>query len=91
MDRESMIDLLALDCLDKMADSSRGVWLLSLLRDGFVGFAQMSDVQLVREMERRGLGADDLSGAGEEWELPDTDPDLALAVAATQMGAGVPD
>jgi hypothetical protein len=87
MQRESMIDLLVLDCFEKMADSSRGIWLLSVLRDGFVGFAHMSDAQLAREMARRGLAADDPSAEFEEWELPDTDPDLHLALAATGVRA----
>jgi hypothetical protein len=83
MQRESMIDLLVLDCFEKMTDSSRGIWLLSVLRDGFVGFARMSDGQLAGEMARRGLCADAMSPEVEDWELPDTDPDLQLALAAT--------
>ena len=87
MQRESMIDLLVLDCFEKMADSSRGIWLLSILREGFVGFARMSDTQLAGEMAKRGLGVDDLSAAVDEWELPDTDPDLHLALAAAGVRA----
>jgi len=83
MQRESMIDLLVLDCFEKMADSSRGIWLLSVLREGFVGFARMSDEQLAGEMLRRGLRLDSSAMEVEEWELPDTDPDLQLALAAT--------
>jgi hypothetical protein len=83
MQRESMIDLLVLDSFEKMADSSRGIWLLSVLREGFVGFAGMSDAQLANAMLRRGLCGDAASTEIEEWELPDTDPDLQLALAAT--------
>lgn len=83
MERESMIDLLVIDCYERMAGSSRGVWLLSVLRDGFVGFGQMSDAQLASELARRGLSPDGTSGQAAEWETPDTDPDLARALAAT--------
>jgi hypothetical protein len=79
MHRESMIDLLVLDCFEKMAGSSRGIWLLSILRDGFVGFANMNDAQLTDEFARRGLrareeavtGHDDLDDANDvdEWPL----------------------
>lgn len=87
MQRESMIDLLVLDCFERMADSSRGIWLMSVLRDGFAGFARMSDEQLAREMTRRGLGADDPSHLvdADEADLADTDPDLRLALAASGM------
>lgn len=86
MQRESMIDLLVLDSFEKMAESSRGIWLLSVLREGFVGFSRMSDEQLATELSRRGLSADE--PVGEEWELPDTDPDLQLALAAAGVRTG---
>ena len=84
MQRESMIDLLVLDCFERMADSSRGIWLMSVLRDGFAGFARMSDEQLARELARRGLGAEELPVEADDWDVPDTDPDLRLALAAAR-------
>jgi hypothetical protein len=93
MQRESMIDLLVLDCFERMADSSRGIWLLSVLREGFVGFDRMSDGQLKQEMARRGLRVDagSMEVEADEWELPDTDPDLQLALAATGARTAVRD
>lgn len=77
MHREAMIDLLVLDCLENAAAGRRGIWLLSILRDGFAGFAKMSDAQLADEFARRGLmareetlsGHDDWQGADgiDEW------------------------
>lgn len=89
MHREAMIDLLVLDCFEKVADSPRGVWLLSILREGFAGFAGMSDAQLRKELTSRGLGADQTPAEDGDWELPDTDPDLHLALAAAGGGAAL--
>lgn len=69
MHRESMIDLLVLDCFEKMTDSSRGIWLLSILREGFVGFANMDDAQLLGEFVRRGLRVREETVIGhDDWD-----------------------
>ncbi|WP_207301829.1 hypothetical protein [Rhodocyclus tenuis] len=86
MDRESMIDLLVLDCFEKLSASRHGVWLLGILRDGFAGFAALSDDELRAEVRRRGLDIeplDDPAKDGDDWEFPDADPDLVLALAAS--------
>jgi hypothetical protein len=80
MHREAIIDLLVLDCFEKMADSGRGIWLLSILRVGFAGFANMTDAQLADEFARCGLKAREDTVAGhedwqevegiDEWSLP---------------------
>lgn len=88
MDRESMIDLLVLDCFEKLSASRQGVWLLGILRDGFAGFAALSDDELRAELRRRGLDAEPLDdpakdGGDGDWDFPDADPDLVLALAAS--------
>lgn len=88
MDRESMIDLLVLDCFEKLSASRQGVWLLGILRDGFAGFAALSDDELRAELCRRGLETELLDdpakdGGDGDWDFPDADPDLVLALAAS--------
>ncbi len=81
-----MIDLLVLDCFEKLSASRHGVWLLGILRDGFAGFAALSDDELRAEVRRRGLDIeplDDPAKDGDDWEFPDADPDLVLALAAS--------
>ena len=64
-----MIDLLVLDGLERAASARRGIWLLSILRDGFAGFANMPDAQLADEFARRGLKAREETWAGhDDWE-----------------------
>lgn len=72
MNREAMIDLLVLDGLERATMASRTLWLMGMLRDGFAGFANMSDESLAREFSLRGLQAieDDLRLGLEEENLP---------------------
>lgn len=71
MHREAMIDLLVLDCLERSVTARGGIWLLAILREGFVGFANMDDARLADEFARRGLsGIDGPAHADED----DCDP-----------------
>ena len=73
MHRDAMIDLLVLDCLENAAAGRRGIWLLSILRDGFAGFARMSDAQLSDEFARRGLMAREETAAEHvDWQGVDS-------------------
>lgn len=75
MNREAMIDLLVLDGLER-ATTSRALWLMGILRDGFPGFANMPDESLAREFSLRGLQAIEdglMFGAEEENQSGDTD------------------
>ena len=68
MHREAMIDLLVLDGMENAVSGRRGIWLLSILRDGFAGFAKMSDAEL-SEFMRRGLMARENTEAGhDDWQ-----------------------
>jgi hypothetical protein len=80
MDRESMIDLLLRDSLERLNKAPLGRWSQSLLRDGFTGFANMSNTQLAQEAAARGFVVGEIPET--EWPLPDADPDLLLALAA---------
>lgn len=69
MHREAMIDLLVLDGMENAVSGRRGIWLLSILRDGFAGFAKMSDAELSAEFMRRGLMARENTEAGhDDWQ-----------------------
>jgi hypothetical protein len=72
MHREAMIDLLVFDCLERSVTARGGIWLMTLLRDGFVGFANMDDGRLATEFARRGLPGID--------EPPGTDDDAGDAL-----------
>jgi hypothetical protein len=66
-----MIDLLVLDCLERSVTARGGIWLLAILREGFVGFANMDDARLADEFARRGLpGIDEPASADDD----DCDP-----------------
>jgi len=84
MHRETMIDLLVLDCFEKVANSRRGTWLLTILRDGFVGFGKMSDAQLADEFTRRGLLAQEETAAGhDDWQGADGIDEWQVSQAVT--------
>ncbi len=85
MHREAMIDLLVLDCLEHTVAGRRGIWLMSILRDGFAGFAKMSDAQLAEEFARRGLMAREETVAGHDdcdWQGADSLDDWLVSMAA---------
>lgn len=83
MQREAMIDLLVLDCLEHAVAGRRGIWLLSILRDGFAGFAKMSDAQLAEEFAQRGLMAREETVAGhDDWQGADSLDDWLVSMAA---------
>ncbi|MDP1636257.1 MAG: hypothetical protein Q8L69_16445 [Gallionellaceae bacterium] len=78
-----MIDLLVLDCLEQTVAGRRGIWLLSILRDGFAGFAGMSDAQLADEFARRGLLAREETVAGhDDWQGADSLDEWLVSMAA---------
>ena len=84
MNREAMIDLLVLDCLERVATGRRGIWLLSILRDGFAGFGNMSDAQLADEFARSGLKAREEEAAGhDDWQDTDGIEEWPLLPAGT--------
>lgn len=79
-----MIDLLVLDSLEQAATARRGIWLLSILRDGFAGFANMADAQLAEEFARRGLQAREETVAGhDDWQDTDGMDEWPLLLAGT--------
>lgn len=85
MHREAMIDLLVLDCLEQAVTGRRGIWLLSILRDGFAGFAKMSDAQLAEEFAQRGLMAREETAAGhDDWQGADSLDDWLVSMAAAR-------
>lgn len=84
MHREAMIDLLVLDSLENAVSRRRGIWLLSILRDGFAGFAKMSDAQLSAEFIRRGLMAREMTVAGDDdWQGGDSNDEWLVSHAVT--------
>lgn len=88
MHRDAMIDLLVHDCLESAVSGRRGVWLLSILRDGFAGFARMSDAQLSDEFMRRGLMACEKTVDGhDDWQGADGIDDWLIPRAATRGGS----
>jgi hypothetical protein len=83
MHREAMIDLLVLDCLEQTVAGRRGIWLLSILRDGFVGFAGMTDAQLAEEFARRGLLArEEMVAGNDDWRGTDSLDEWLVSMAA---------
>lgn len=55
MRREYMIQALVLDSMDRMLVLGHYLWIHSVLENGFVGFAHMSDEELRHECARRAL------------------------------------
>ncbi len=58
MNRDAVIQYLILDRLDKIHRCNHATWLARLLEGGFVGFANMTDQQLVQECVARGIECD---------------------------------
>jgi len=55
MNREWMIQKLIESQVDYITQHGCGLWLYNILERGFMGFGNMSDEQLLREMRERGL------------------------------------
>jgi len=55
MNRESIIQKLIENRVDNIARHGCGIWLHEILERGFIGFANMSDAELSREMRHRGI------------------------------------
>ena len=88
MHREAMIDLLVLDCMENAASGRRGSWPPSILRDGFAGFAKMSDAQLSAEFIRRGLMAPQNTEAGhDDWQDAESIDEWLMPPAVTRGGS----
>ena len=84
MHREAMIDLLVLDGMENAVSGRRGIWLLSILRDGFAGFAKMSDAQLLDEFSRRGLMAcEDAEAGQDDWQDAENIDEWTVSRAVT--------
>ena len=88
MHREAMIDLLVLDGMENAVSGRRGIWLLSILRDGFAGFAKMSDAELSAEFMRRGLMARENTEAGhDDWQDVESIDKWLVSPAVTGGGS----
>jgi hypothetical protein len=55
MNRELIIQKLIESKVDYITRHGCGIWLHDILERGFVGFANMPDEQLLREMRQRGI------------------------------------
>lgn len=53
--RDEMIAVLICDTVERIAISKHVFWLQCILEDGFSGFAQWSDEELISELQDRGL------------------------------------
>jgi hypothetical protein len=55
MNRELIIQKLIESRVDYITRHGCGIWLHEILERGFIGFANMPDAQLAREMRQRGI------------------------------------
>ncbi len=87
--KRNMIDLLVANAVSSVSDDPDGTWLRLILRRGFNGFENMTEVQLRTELQMRGLAgyesqdaeevdAEDDEDAGVEWRM-DFGPTMAVA------------
>ena len=58
VDRESVVQMLIADQLEKVQSGKSPHWLLRVLENGFTGFANMPELELCAELKRRGLAAE---------------------------------
>lgn len=65
--REWMVHCLVQYQMEKIRSGGYGLWLLNVLENGFPGFGSLSDDELRREMQGRGLRA--------EFDVPDAPVD----------------
>lgn len=59
MNRQEMIDKLIIDSIDTIYNSGNFMedndWLYDIFKSGFVGFSNMTDDELLKELNNRGL------------------------------------
>jgi hypothetical protein len=75
-DRRETIKLLVEHLVGEMQRDETGTLLRSLLNQGFLGFARMSDARLTMELQLYGLEPDfrdEQPDDDDDWETPDDD------------------
>ncbi len=54
-ERDQLVRSLVIDSVERLRADQLGLWLHTILEDGFIGFANMNEEDLLRECIRRGL------------------------------------
>ena len=81
MNRQQLIQMLVIDSIEHLQQCRHSLWLQSVLEDGFSGFSNMPDEQLLRECRWRGISPRaDIAIAGGERAEPETEDDEAELV-----------
>lgn len=89
--RDFLVRSLILDSLEKLQSERLSLWLHGILENGFAGFANMKDAELLRECRRRGLRLEEpLEEAPlEEFDDdPDEDEDDLLELLPMRQASG---